>query len=113
MSGDPFLTILAAVGVMNTALIIYYGWRRWWAPVIAFPIGFAPLISNIVGHSVASLLGCPVHEWYANCSGPFGGLLSLMMIAGLLIGLTWPFAVASLVLFAAALVRSVRRRLEL
>ena len=46
MSGDPSLIILAAVGVIIIALIIYYGWRRWWAPVIAFAIGFAPLIFN-------------------------------------------------------------------
>ena len=102
--------IHAAVGVMIIALIIYYGWRRWWAPVIAFAIGFTPLILNIIGYNLASLLGCPVHEWYADCNR-LGGLLSLMVSAGLLTFFTWPFAVASIILFAAAMVRSVRRRL--
>ena len=113
LNGDPSAIILTAVGVGIIALIIYYGWRRWWAPVIAFAIGFTPLILNIIGYSVASLLGCPVHEWYPDCSGPFdvSGLLTLMMAAGLLTFFTWPFAVASIILFAAATVRSVRRRL--
>ena len=109
------MVFLLGVGVVNTVLSIYYGWRRWWAPVIAFPIGFAPMISNITAHEVASWLGCEIHEWYAyHCPvGPIdiSGLLSLMVIAGLLIGVTWPFAIASIVLFAAALVRSVRRRM--
>jgi NADH:ubiquinone oxidoreductase subunit 6 (subunit J) len=113
LNDDPSPIILAAVGVIILALIIYYGWRRWWAPVIAFLIGFTPLILNIIGYSIASLLACPVHEWYADCSGPFdiSGLLTLMMAAALLTFFTWPFAVASIVLFAAALVRTVRRRL--
>ena len=114
MSGDPFPIILFAIGVGSTALIIHYGWRRWWVPVITFAIGFTPLISNIAGHSLVPLLGCEIHEWYADCSEgliDIGWLLSLMVAAGLLFTLTWPFAAASIVLFAAALVRTVRRRL--
>jgi hypothetical protein len=83
-------------------------------PVIALPIGVAPLISNIVGHNLVPLLGCKIHEWYANCSEgliDIGWLLSLMVAAGLLIGLTWPLAVGSIVLFAVALVRTIHRRL--
>jgi hypothetical protein len=115
LSGDPFPIILFAIGVGSTALIIYYGWQRWWAPVIAFAIGFTPLISNIIAWQVASWFGCYVHEGTVPpClvgSTDIGWPLHFMAIAGLLFALTWPFAAASIVLFTAALVRTVRRRL--
>lgn len=112
---EPLLAFLLAVGVINAGLIIYYGWPHWWAPVIAFLIGFAPLISNIIAWEVASWFGCYVHEGTVPpCvvgSIDIGATLHYMAIAGFLLALTWSFAVASIVLFAAALVRSVRRRL--
>lgn len=51
--------ILLWIGVI--ALVISYEWRNWLAASITSAIGFAPMISNITGDPMGSLLGCYVH----------------------------------------------------
>ena len=113
--GETWLLVLLIVNVVIALLIIDFGWRRWWVPVLGLPIGIAPMISNILAFNIASWRGCFIHEWTAYpCligSTDISSILSLMVIASLLIGITWGLALGSIVLFAAMVVRWGRARL--
>lgn len=112
---EPWVLFLMIAGIINTVLLVRLGWQRpWWLAVIAAGIGFAPMILNITADLVGARLGCFVHGPISPCmvkSVDVGTVLNLMVLAGLLFSLTWSFAAASLVLFAAKAVRWARRRL--
>jgi hypothetical protein len=107
-----------AAGILIVAFIltsIDWGWHKPVVAVISFLIGFAPLISFIIADSVMSWLGCSRHEWFVSTcwagSIDISDLLTVMLMAAAFFWYTSPFALISIVLLAAILVRWVRRNL--
>jgi hypothetical protein len=110
------LEILAAIaGLVFLLTMVSWGLDKPIVAVVTFFIGFAPLIANVIANAVASWLGCFIHEGITYpCmvgSTDIGSLLHLMAIAGFFLAYTAPFALISIVLFAAYLVRWIRRHL--